>query len=61
MKVKLVCVSLYPEDIESLEQKVRALRALGYDMNKSKLVRLAIEQLETTGDTMNKSGRHNGV
>lgn len=45
MPVKRVCVSMYPADISALEEKVAELKAQGYDMNKSKLVRLAISRL----------------
>ena len=42
-----MCISLYPEDLETIDQKVEALRARGYAMNKSKLVRIALDQLKT--------------
>ena len=61
MRVKRVCVSMYPEDIVILEQKVHALKALGHDMDKSKLIRLAIGQLNTEGANVVKSSDNDGV
>lgn len=44
---KIVCISLYTEDIAQLEAKVAELRRRGdTKANKSKLIRLALERLD---------------
>jgi cobalamin biosynthesis protein CobD/CbiB len=44
---KIVCFSLYPEDVENLDRKVAELRRRGHTKaNKSQLIRHAIEQVD---------------
>ena len=44
---KVVCISLYTKDIESLEEKVAELKKRGYTRaNKSQLIRFALDQLD---------------
>lgn len=44
---KVVCISLYNEDIERLEMLVRELKRRGYSKaNKSLVIRAALEQLD---------------
>lgn len=48
---KVVCISLYTKDIESLEAKVAELKRRGHTKaNKSQLIRYALNQLDI--DTM---------
>ncbi len=43
---KVVCFSLYHEDVARLEKMVDRARAAGEPMNKSKLVREALKRLD---------------
>ena len=44
---KVVCISLYTQDIESLEAKVAELKRRGHTKaNKSQLIRIALRQLD---------------
>lgn len=44
---KVVCISMYIKDIESLEAKVAELKRRGYTKaNKSQLIRYALSQLD---------------
>ena len=44
---KVVCISLYTQDIENLESKVKELKRRGYTKaNKSQLIRQALRQLD---------------
>lgn len=44
---KIVCISLYHTDIDQLAKKVATLRKRGHtSMNKSKLIRIALRQLD---------------
>jgi hypothetical protein len=44
---KVVCISLYTQDIEGLEAKVAELKRRGYTKaNKSQLIRLALRNLD---------------
>jgi hypothetical protein len=44
---KVICISLYTKDIESLEDKVAELKRRGYTKaNKSQLIRLALDQID---------------
>ena len=44
---KVVCISMYTKDIESLEAKVAELKRRGYSKaNKSQLIRFALSQVD---------------
>lgn len=44
---KVVCISLYTQDIENLEAKVAELKRRGHTKaNKSQLIRMALRQLD---------------
>ena len=44
---KVICISMYLQDIESLEAKVAELKRRGYTKaNKSQLIRLALSQVD---------------
>ena len=44
---KVVCISMYTKDIESLEEKVAELKRRGYTKaNKSQLIRFALSQVD---------------
>ena len=44
---KIVCISLYNEDIERLEQLVRELKKRGHTKaNKSQIIRAALDQID---------------
>lgn len=44
---KVICISMYTRDIESLEDKVAELKRRGYTKaNKSQLIRMALSQLD---------------
>lgn len=46
LSYKIVAISLYHKDIEEISEKVAALRAGGHTtMNRSKLIRIAVRQL----------------
>lgn len=44
---KVICISMYVKDIESLEEKVAELKRRGYTKaNKSQLIRMALSQID---------------
>jgi len=44
---KVVCISLYTEDLARLDEKVRKLKASGHrKMNRSALIRFALDQVD---------------
>jgi hypothetical protein len=44
---KVICISMYTQDIEGLEAKVAELKRRGYTKaNKSQLIRLALSQID---------------
>jgi hypothetical protein len=44
---KVICISMYTKDIESLEAKVAELKRRGYTKaNKSQLIRMALKQID---------------
>jgi len=46
---KVVCISLYLEDIEMSDQIVKVLKQNGFtNMNRSRLIRLALDQFDPT-------------
>lgn len=46
---KVICISMYTQDIEDLDTKVKALKARGWSKaSKSHLIRMAIAQLDVS-------------
>lgn len=46
---KVVCISMYLEDIEQAAQKIAGLKRDGFpNMNRSRLIRLALEQFDAS-------------
>lgn len=46
---KTVCISMYVEDMELAEQIINGLKRDGFtNMNRSRLIRLAIQQFDAT-------------
>lgn len=46
---KVICISLYTNDLERLDAKVAELKARGLtNMSRSKLIRIALCDLDTT-------------
>ncbi|ACY17161.1 hypothetical protein [Haliangium ochraceum] len=44
---KVICISMYTKDIESLEEKVAELKRRGHTKaNKSQLIRMALSQID---------------
>jgi hypothetical protein len=44
---RVICVSLYPENLRDLDEKVEILKARGiHKMNRSRLLRIAVKQLD---------------
>ena len=46
---KVICISMYTQDLEQLDAKVKELRARGFTkMTKSELIRIALNKLDTS-------------
>lgn len=46
---RVICISVYPEDLEVLDRKIGELKKRGFTRaNRSSVIRLAIEQCDTT-------------